>query len=333
MGAITHQSSEGLIVFPISLDIAPRGTVQKASRVHTIARLPGRTHTHSRASAYARGAASAFRRAPSGLTGGRSWPLLCRALGQVKLANQPVRRSIRRAGNGEYGSTGCRDHTRAASNQGNRPPMGSLAAAVAGWSDHGGQGQRECATDGPGARAVCPAPGKRVDGPLLVGANPRRESRGQDRRGTVRSAWGSAAPQPAQGQVYAARTPPKGRVKRAGPVGDTTALPATVSGAMDAPDELHRGKPAVRERALILRGEGYAARRATRPRIGTLVQSGASPSRHQHLANPTASRFPLVSLPVSLRTATSFSTASRWRLGERWLYPRVVASVLWSEVV
>ncbi len=58
-----------------------------------------------------------------------------------------------------------------------------------------------------------------------------------------------------------------------------------------------------------------------------------SPSRHQHLANPAASRFPLVSLPVSLRTATSFSTASRRRLGERWPYPRVVASVLWSEVV
>jgi hypothetical protein len=46
VGAITPQSSEGRIVFPLSLDIAARGTVQKASRVHAIPSLAG-AHTHS----------------------------------------------------------------------------------------------------------------------------------------------------------------------------------------------------------------------------------------------------------------------------------------------
>ena len=62
VGAITQQSSEGRIVFPLSADIAARGTVQKASRVPAIPRLAG-AHTRSLQGVcvHTRGAASAFR--------------------------------------------------------------------------------------------------------------------------------------------------------------------------------------------------------------------------------------------------------------------------------
>ena len=87
----------------------------------------------------------------------------------------------------------------------------------------------------------------------------------------MRSAWGSAPPQPAQGQVYAARTPPKGRVKRAGPLGDTTPCECSADLARHGP----RPRRVARPRAECQRPRGAFVRAIREECLNRLILFGS----------------------------------------------------------